>query len=243
MRKINQGMIRIFVVILLVAGTGCASTGSAPNAGDPFESVNRSIFEFNLTSDRIFLKPIARGYSRVVPAPVRTGVNNFFNNLWEPWTVVNDLLQGKIYLAARDATRFIFNSTFGILGIFDVATHMDLPRRREDFGQTLGYWGVPPGPYLILPFLGPSNLRDTTGLVPQYLYGDVAFNFGSPESYYVASFRLVDTRAQLLGTDDILDLQPDTYLFLREGYRQQRINLIHDGNPRAGQTLADRRSR
>ena len=158
-------------------------------------------------------------------------VNNFFSNLWEPMTIVNDLLQGKLFYAARDTTRFLVNSTVGILGIFDVASHMDLPRRKEDFGQTLAVWGIPSGPYLVLPFLGPSNIRDTTGLVPQFLYADALLYLDSPEAWYAAGARLVDTRSLLLGADDILDLQPDQYLFLREAYRQQRLNQIHDGTP------------
>ena len=221
------------VIICLALISGCASTGSAPDANDPFESVNRSILEFNLASDRVFLKPIASGYSRAIPAPIRKGITNVFNNLREPWTVVNDLLQGKFALAAQDATRFLMNTTIGLFGILDVATHADIPRRREDFGQTLGYWGVPDGPFLVLPFLGPSNVRDSVGLVPDFVYGDAVLNLGSPEVYVYGGLRLVDTRAQLLGTDEILELQPDVYLFLREGYRQQRLNLIHDGNPPA----------
>ncbi len=133
--------------------------------------------------------------------------------------------------AAKDTTRFLVNSTVGVLGIFDVASRFDLVRRKEDFGQTLAVWGIPPGPYLVLPFLGPSSIRDTTGLVPQFLYGDALLYINSPEVWYAAGARLVDTRSLLLGTDDLLDLQPDVYLFLREAYRQQRINQIHDGNP------------
>lgn len=223
------------LVVLLVLGlvTGCATTGSEQTVvtSDPFERVNRSILVFNLEADRIFLKPIARGYERFIPRPVRKGVNNFFSNLWEPMTIVNDLLQGKFVYAAKDTTRFLVNSTIGILGIFDVASGMDLKRRKEDFGQTLAVWGFPSGPYLVLPFLGPSNIRDTAGLVPQFLYADALLYFDSPEYWYALGARLVDTRSRLLGADNILDLQPDKYLFVREAYRQQRINQIYDGAP------------
>ena len=221
------------LVFSLAVTTGCATTSSGQGANDPFENINRSILNFNLESDRVFLKPIARGYSRVIPQPIRNGVRNFFSNLWEPMTIVNDLLQGKIGLAAKDSFRFLVNSTAGIFGIFDVASHLYLPKHREDFGQTLGVWGVPTGPYLVLPFLGPSNLRDTVGLIPQYLYADMVIHIDSPESYYVAGLRLTGARSQLLGLDEILNLQPDKYLFLRENYRQQRISAIFDGNPPA----------
>jgi len=223
--------VKIFLVFSLVITVGCTTTSSVQGTNDPFENFNRSVLSFNLESDRVFLKPIARGYSRVIPKPIRNGVRNFFSNLWEPMTVVNDLLQGKFGLAAKDSFRFLVNSTAGVLGIFDVASHLYLPKHREDFGQTLGVWGVPTGPYLVLPFLGPSNLRDTVGLIPQYLYADMVLYVDSPESYYVAGLRLTDARSQLLGLDEILNLQPDKYLFLRENYRQQRISAIFDGNP------------
>ena len=220
------------VILMLFALGGCATSGvTTPSQNDPFESVNRSILEFNLESDRVLLKPVASAYARWIPGPVRTGVNNFFSNLWEPMTIVNDLLQGKLGHAGRDTARFVINSTLGFFGILDVASELDLPRRREDFGQTLAVWGVPSGPYLVLPFLGPSNMRDTAGLIPQYMYGDIVLYLDSPEVYYAAATRLVDTRSLLLGTDDILDLQPDKYLFLREAYRQQRRSQIYDGNP------------
>jgi phospholipid-binding lipoprotein MlaA len=225
------GTLMVILAISLLAGCATTQGESGSQSNDPFEKMNRSIHTFNLETDRIFLKPIAKGYERFIPGPVRKGVNNFFSNLWEPMTIVNDLLQGKFGYAAKDTTRFLVNSTVGILGIFDVASRVDLGRRKEDFGQTLAVWGIPPGPYLVLPFLGPSSIRDTTGLVPQFFYGDALLYIDSPEVWYAAGTRLVDTRSRLLGTDDILDLQPDTYLFLREAYRQQRINQIHDGNP------------
>ena len=233
MKTIFRWTVNIFLVFSLVVATGCATTSPGQATSDPFEKINRSILTFNLESDRVFLKPIARGYSRAIPQPIRNGVRNFFSNLWEPMTVVNDLLQGKFGLAAKDSFRFLVNSTAGIFGIFDVATHLYLPKHREDFGQTLGVWGVPTGPYLVLPFLGPSNLRDSVGLIPQYLYADMVLYVDSPESYYVAGLRLTGARSQLLGLDEILNLQPDKYLFLRENYRQQRISAIFDGNPPA----------
>jgi phospholipid-binding lipoprotein MlaA len=222
----------VMITLIFLFLGGCATTGSAPSdPGDPYEKINRSILKFNLDSDKYFLKPLAKGYEKVLPKPVRIGVRNFFSNLWEPMTIVNDLLQGKFAHAGRDTSRFVINTTLGLLGVLDVATEMNLPRRKEDFGQTLAVWGVPSGPYLVLPFLGPSNIRDTTGLIPQYLYGDALFYMDSPESLYVSSIRLVDTRARVLGTDELLEIQPDKYLFLREGFRQFRLNQIYDGNP------------
>lgn len=221
----------VLATLILALVTGCASTGGSSDYKDPFEEANRSILKFNLKSDEYILKPLARGYEKVIPRPVRAGVTNFFSNLWEPMTIVNDLLQGKIAHAGKDTSRFVINSTFGLLGIFDVASNMNLPKRREDFGQTLATWGVPSGPYLVLPFLGPSNIRDTAGLVPQYRYADVLLYTDNPESVYASGSRLVNTRALLLGADDILDVQPDKYLFLREAYRQQRKIQIHDGLP------------
>ncbi len=223
----------VFTAFFLITGSGCATTSSVPGAKDPFENINRSIHKFNIESDRVFLKPIAKGYANAFPQPIRNGVKNFFSNLWEPMTVVNDLLQGKFGQAASDSFRFLVNSTAGILGIFDVATHLYLPKHREDFGQTLGVWGIPSGPYLVLPFLGPSNVRDTTGLIPQYLYADTLGILDTPEVYYAAGIRLVDARSRLLGLDELLAIQPDEYLFLRETYRQQRYLAIHDGNPPA----------
>ena len=223
----------IFVIAtIMLLLTGCASTGSSPTTlNDPFEKMNRSVLAFNLQSDQYVLKPIAKSYEKVIPSPIRTGVNNFFSNLWEPMTIVNDVLQGKFRHAGRDTSRFVINSTIGILGVFDVAKTFNLPRHREDFGQTLAVWGFSSGPYLVLPFLGPSNVRDTVGLIPQFAYADAVLYLDSPERYYASGIRLVDTRAQLLGTDDILDLQPDKYLFIREAYHQQRLNLIYEGNP------------
>lgn len=219
----------LFLVFSLISGYATASSPAQEN--DPFEKMNRSILEFNLDVDRVLLKPAAKSYHKVVPTPVRKGIGNFFSNLWEPMTIVNDLLQGKVGQATNDTLRFLVNTTAGVLGIFDVASALNLPKHKEDFGQTLAVWGVPAGPYLVSPFLGPSNLRDTTGLVPQFIYGDAVGYLDSPDSFYAGGVRLVDTRSRLLDTDQLLEVQPDPYLFLRETYRQLRANLIHDGNP------------
>ena len=234
--KISSKILRARAVVLVFACalvSGCATTfSSSPTEdNDPLEGMNRAMLDFNLTSDRVLLKPAAKIYTKVVPKPVRSGVGNFFSNLWEPMTVINDLLQGKFVYAARDASRFLINSTVGVLGIFDVASRIDLPKRQEDFGQTLAVWGVPSGPYIVLPFFGPSNARDTAGLVPQLAYADAVNYLDTPAAYYASGIRLVDGRASLLGRDELLEAQPDQYLFIRETYRQRRANLISDGNP------------
>ena len=198
---------------------------------DPFEKFNRSILKFNLKADKYVLKPVAKTYNKAVPRPVRNGLRNFFSNLREPVTVLNDLLQGKFRKAGRDTGRFVINTTLGFLGLNDVASHLGFPKEREDFGQTLAVWGVPSGPYLVLPFLGPSNLRDAFGLVPQMTVADPLNYFDPAHGTYLGITRLVDQRAALLGLDGLLDVQPDKYLFLRESYRERRLNQIHDGNP------------
>ena len=220
--------------------SGCATASSPTEENDPFEKMNRSILEFNLDVDRAILKPVAKSYRKIVPTPVRKGIGNFFSNLWEPMTVVNDLLQGKVGQATNDAFRFLVNTTAGVLGIFDVASALNLPKHKEDFGQTLAVWGMPAGPYLVSPFLGPGNLRDATGLVPQFVYGDAVEYLNSPDSFYAGGVRLVDTRSRLLDADRLLEIQPDPYLFLRETWRQSRTSLIHDGNPpRSGEELSE----
>ncbi len=219
-------------LLTLVLGlvSTCATAASSPDGNDPFENMNRSILEFNLDVDRALLRPVAKSWRNIMPTPVRRGVGNFFSNLWQPMTVVNDLLQGKVGQATRDTFRFLVNTTAGLLGIFDVASALDLPRHKEDFGQTLAVWGVPPGPYLVLPFLGPGNLRDTVGLVPQSASDAVGY-LDSPERFYASGLRLLDMRSRLLDVDGLLEVQPDPYIFLRETWRQSRENLIHDGNP------------
>ena len=220
--------------LLAVGGHAHAQTESAepPESkfNDPLEGVNRAILNFNFKVDRFVLKPVAKTYDRL-PRPVRNGVGNFFSNLWEPTTIINDLLQGKWAHAGRDSGRFVINTILGFGGLMDVATHLDLPKRNEDFGQTLAVWGVPSGPYLMLPFLGPSTVRGVVGTVPQYVATDPVYALDTPEQWYASGLRLVDARARGLGADDALDLQPDKYLFLREGYRQLRTQAIYDGNP------------
>ncbi len=221
---------------------GCATTGPvnqpdrpAPAAeadsNDPFEPFNRAMYTFNDKFDRYLLKPVARGYRAVMPRPVRRGVSNFFYNLREPMYLVNNALQGKFGNAAASLGRFLTNTTFGVFGLFDVATHWGLERRDEDFGQTLAVWGFKEGPYLVLPFFGPSNVRDGVGL-----YGDVqlyppAHVHDDGARWTLYATEAVDTRARLLEAGDILEQAAgqDPYVFVREAYRQRRRSLIRDG--------------
>ena len=216
------------LILFMALASGCASTGSIDN--DPLENLNRKVTSFNLATDKAILAPAARGYVKVIPRPVRNGVSNFFSNLFEPYTIVNDLLQGQFRLAGQDTGRFVINTTLGFLGLNDVASHMDLPKRREDFGQTLAVWGMPSGPHLVLPFFGPSNLRDAVDLVPRFAYSNAVGPNAPSADIAATAVRIVDLRSQFLGLDEILDVQADKYLFLREGYRQRRFDQIHNGS-------------
>lgn len=225
---------RSVIVLLLSCGflSGCATTGSLDEYSDPFEKYNRAVYKFNDGFDKALLKPVARGYRKVVPSPIRRSVGNFFRNLLEPTTIINDILQGKFEQAVTDSLRLLYNTSFGLLGFFDVATAIGIERHREDFGQTFAVWGIKPGPYLMLPFLGPTNFRDGIGLLPYYFVTDPRlYNPDATVNLALIGINAVDSRAQLLTGSKLLDLQLDPYAFLRETYSQRRINLIYDGDP------------
>ncbi len=210
--------------------SGCA-TGRDPR--DPLEPVNRAVYGFNEQVDKAVLKPVAQGYNKVVPPPVRGGVSSFFGNFGDVTTAVNNLLQLKVGRAANDAGRVLVNSTVGILGFFDVATRLGLEKHDEDFGQTLGVWGLPDGPYLVLPLLGPSTVRDSAGLVGDY-FTDPEFWLltESPENWIGLTTRVISTRAGLLEAEQMFDTAAiDRYSFLRDAYLQRRRNQLYDGNP------------
>ncbi len=227
-------LLRLFALLLLLLLSGCASTSHTAADGpyDPFEKVNRKIFDYNMSFDKHVLQPVAKGYAKA-PAPVRKIVANFFNNLLEPTVVVNDVLQGKLGQAASDTGRFVFNTTFGIGGLFDVASKMGMERNQEDFGQSFAVWGAKPGAYLVLPLLGPSNVRDAFGRALQIGYMDPLQDLSDDGvEWSLRILDIVNTRAQLLGATEVMDQAAlDPYVFAREAYRQQRLNLIHDGNP------------
>ena len=224
-KHIRSAALALGVTVLLA---GCAG----PNPRDPYEGFNRAMFSFNDTVDTYALKPAATAYRNVLPNFVQTGVNNFFGNLADAWTGVNNLLQGKGEAGMSDVTRFALNSTLGIVGLFDIASEAGLQKHKEDFGQTLGTWGVPSGPYLMLPLLGPSTVRDTVAL-PLDIKGDI---WGYKEPVYIrntgTAVRVVDQRANLLNATSLLeDAALDRYEFIRDGFLQRRENQIHpDGD-------------
>ena len=219
----------LFLAILFAMTlSACASTGN----NDPLEGMNRGIYKFNDVADKAVIKPVAGAYKAVLPSPVRSGVNNFFGNLSTFVSVINDLLQFKFDKAVTGAGRFVINSTFGIAGLVDVASMDGIEKRNEDFGQTLGHWGVGSGPYIVLPFLGPSSVRDTTGFVVDTIAFDPISYVDDPATRNSArALKYLDKRAQLLPGSDLLDEAAlDPYAFMRDAYFQRRQNQIYDGN-------------
>jgi phospholipid-binding lipoprotein MlaA len=207
--------------------SGCATQSSK----DPLEGLNRGIYKFNDVADKAVIRPVAGAYKAAVPSPLRTGVNNFFSNLGEVVTVINDLLQFKIDKAFNDAGRFAINSTFGIAGLVDWASMDGIEKRNEDFGQTLAYWGWQDSAYLVLPILGPSTLRDTGGLVVDTaLFDPLGYIDDTRDRNLTYTLKLVDKRAQYLPGSDLLDEAAlDPYLFMRDAYLQRRQNQVNDG--------------
>lgn len=194
---------------------------------DPLESWNRKVYQFNYFADRFLLKPVARFYQAITPEAIDIGVTNFFRNLREPITIVNDLLQLKLGQAGKDSGRFLINSTLGLAGFFDVATNLGLPRHLEDFGQSLGYWGVGPGPYIELPLLGASTVRDAVGILPDIYASPVYYVNDETTRAAVTALRVTDLRADLLEADALIT--GDRYIFLRDSYLQRREALVRDG--------------
>ncbi len=227
-KHLRKAALALGVTLMLA---GCAG----PNPRDPYEGFNRAMFSFNDTVDTYALKPVATAYKNVTPSFVQTGVNNFFGNLADAWTAINNLLQGKGEEGMSDVSRFALNSTLGVLGLFDIASEAGLQKHKEDFGQTLGVWGVDSGPYLMLPLLGPSTVRDTVAL-PADIAGDI-WRYKDPVSVRNTGtvLRVVDQRANLLDASSLLeDAALDRYEFIRDGYMQRRESQIHpDGNPKA----------
>ncbi len=217
-------------VVLTFCLAGCATTGPA-TPGDPLERMNRGTHRFNEAVDRAVLKPVATGYQKVVPRFIRTGISNFLGNLAFTTTIVNDILQLKLKDAAIDLGRFAFNSTLGIGGLLDPATQAGMPRNNEDFGQTLGRWGLPSGPYLVLPLLGPSTLRDAPSLaVDGQTDLRVQLDLESDERIALAVLSVVDGRAGLLALDPSLDAAYDRYAFIRDAWLQRREFQVRDGD-------------
>jgi phospholipid-binding lipoprotein MlaA len=213
--------------LLAISMSGCSSTSDK----DPLEPMNRGIYKFNDVADKAVLKPVASGYKAITPTPVRAGINNFFNNLSNLVTIVNQLLQFKFGNAAETTGRVVVNTTVGILGFIDVASRTGFNAYREDFGQTLGYWGMGSGPYLMLPLLGPSNLRDTAGLLTDWFFFEPIGYVENPRTRNILlGVKFIDKRADLLPGSDLLDEAAlDPYAFMRDAYSQRRVNQISDG--------------
>lgn len=225
-----QHFFKIGIVAAMLVMMGCATTNQT--AGDPLEGYNRAMYKFNDAVDTAIVKPVAQGYDTVVPAPISHGVSNFFSNLDDITVIINDLLQGKFYQAYKDTHRFVLNTTVGVAGIFDVASLSGLNKNNEDFGQTLGVWGAEPGAYVVLPFFGPRNVRDTFGLVGDMFTDPVMYVEGDDARMAFVGTRVVDTRANLLKAEKVLDEAAlDEYSYVRDAYMQRRQNLVYDGNP------------
>ena len=222
-------MMNAVALALLLACTGSVH---AQNANDPAEGWNRAVFAFNEGLDNALLKPVARGYQAVVPALVRTGIGNVFGNFSDGWSAINQLLQGKPVASAQMTMRVATNTLFGLGGTFDVASDLGIERQQEDFGQTLGRWGLPAGPYIVWPLLGPSSLRDSAGLPLDLYWSPSALTKDDPTRFGLTSLRLIDTRAGLLNASRLVDeIALDKYVFIRDGYLARRRNLVYDGDP------------
>ncbi len=230
-RKPSSSRGVVIIGLVLMACHGCA-TVQAPDPRDPMESFNRGVFAFNEGLDKAVFKPAATVYRDVTPQLVRTGVGNFLGNLDDAWSSVNSLLQFKLRDAVDNFMRFGVNTTFGLFGVLDVASELQIFRHSEDFGQTLGAWGVGTGPYLVLPLFGPSTLRDAAAL-PVDFKGDLASHTNDiPLRNSLRVLNVIDTRAGLLGVSSALDdVALDKYSFARDAFLQRRSNAVYDGNP------------
>lgn len=229
-------MFNKLIIALLVSWfvSGCATT--TPH--DPFEKFNRGVFAINDGIDKIMVKPVAEVYKEVVPKPVNKVVTNFFSNLDDVFVIANDVLQLKFKQAASDTARFLVNSSIGVLGIFDIATKMGFEKHNEDFGQTLGYWGIGSGPYIVLPLFGPSSVRDTIGWVgdivlrPDYYYATSTDEQARYVLLTTSSIEIVDERAELLQLEAVFKAAAlDKYSYIRDAYLARRKYLVYDGKP------------
>jgi phospholipid-binding lipoprotein MlaA len=223
---------RLRSVLLVVALSGllggCATSG---NPKDPIEGFNRAMYGFNDALDTVLIKPVAQGYDTVLPSPVRTGVTNFFGNIADFFIGVNNLLQGKPDQAVSDLGRVVVNSTVGIFGLIDWASDMGMEKHEEDFGQTFGRWGAGDGAYVVLPIFGPRTVRDTAGLIVDSAVDPIGHIDHVPTRNTLLALRAIDIRADLLPADNVIEEAAlDKYSYIRDGYLQNRRNLIHDGN-------------
>lgn len=220
------------LVVVALFVSGCASTGSDNGTNnDRFEGYNRAMNSFNSGADRVLIKPLAKGYRAITPDAVERGVSNVFTNLGTPSVFINNLLQGKPKAALTDAGRFVINSTIGFAGIFDVAAKSGMPAHNEDFGQTLGAWGVPSGPYVVLPFLGPSTVRDALTFPANRATNLIEHLDSASLEDKLTVLQIISIRASLLSLDEQIQAANDPYIFVREAFLQRREYLVYDGNP------------
>lgn len=230
----NQFMRRVMsagLVVVTLAAAGCAS-GPTANPRDPLEPFNRGVYQFNDAVDRAVVKPVATAYRDVLPSPIRTGVSNFFNNLQDAWSIVNNALQLKGQAASNSLVRFSVNTFLGLGGVLDIASEMQIERHTKDFGHTLGYWGVGAGPYLVLPLLGPSTLRDTAAFTVDRAGSFVSGIDDVSTRNSLTALNLLDRRSTYLQASDMLDqVALDPYTFTRDAWLQRRRNSVYDGNP------------
>lgn len=222
----SRSICTIIAIIFVSVGNHGISTAHAQTE-DPWRNANEGVFRFNDFFDQHLVKPVATAYILFIPRVVRQGIGNFFNNINEINVFVNDLLQLKLGDAASDSGRFLINSTIGIVGIIDIASDMGLQRNEEDFGQTLGKWGVHSGPYVVLPVFGPSNLRDSFGLVLDTLFNPIQYQDDSSLRFTLLLVEQIDTRSSLFALEELI--VGNKYLFLREAYMQRRDYLVKDG--------------
>ena len=225
-------LLRLSLLIASLTLTGCSTLhlSAYTQDKDPLEPLNRKVYAFNDVADRAVVKPVAQAYAKVVPNPIKTMVNNFFSNLDDVVVTANDLLQLKFIQAASDGSRVLFNSTFGILGLINVTDRLE--KHNEDFGQTLGYWGLASGPYLMLPLLGPSSIRDGTGLYADSYVSVIGNIKNTPSRYEAYVAEGLNKRVNLLDQEKVLDEATiDRYSFLRDAYLMHRESLVYDGSP------------
>lgn len=224
----------LLLVLSLLPAVALGQMGFVRSADDfdPLEGINRRIFSFNQSVDQAVIRPVARGYEKITTPSIRTAVSNFFGNLRLPLSAAHALLQGKPKVAGRNLTRFSINSTMGVLGLFDPASkRFDIQAQQEDLGQTLAVWGVPEGPFLVLPLIGPSTGRDAAGGAVDGFVDPVAFYARREREFRPLALDLINLRTTLFPTERYIDEAYDPYSFIRDAYRQRRIYAVYDGEP------------